>query len=247
MPDSPLFRWVRYGLLLFLSISSVDGLIVTPAMGQESAAADPSVEALAVQLQNENTSVRRKAADAILNADPTLQIAALPQLIKTLGKEPDSQVRVAILETFRRLGPAADAAVPVLLNVMKAEQGGSGAEKKHQLFRTAIALAAIGRPSVDGLSQVAGGTQREHSCGSRDGIGTNRPACVRSDRRIDRDARRKERSCQSGSSDRFGKVGRSDVGCAAEENGEFAAGSPIPSPRGVRSDGQSVLQRTPRL
>ena len=149
----PCIRWTRYSLLI-LFLNSIAGLTFATAMAQEAVVAMPTVDELAAQLQHENASTRRKASDAILKADRNLQIAALPSLVTTLNKETDGQVRLSILETIARLGPDAETAVPVLLDVMKADPGSSRSEKSHQNYRAAIALAAIGAPAVDGLREL---------------------------------------------------------------------------------------------
>src|SRR5271168_4188695 len=115
---TPSFRWFPHGVLLILLTSSIHGFSVRPTAAQPPAAATESDNPLAAQLQNENVLQRRKAMDAILHADPDQQIAALPQLCAILGKEPDVQVRLAMIETMTRLGPRADEAVPVLLDAM---------------------------------------------------------------------------------------------------------------------------------
>ena len=72
-------------------------------------------------------------------------------LIELLGKDKDGQVRLAVLELFAAMGPAA---ARVFLRSCKRFVPTSKArrsEASHQDYRAALALAAIGKPAVEGL------------------------------------------------------------------------------------------------
>ncbi len=66
-------------------------------------------------------------------------------------KEKDGQVRLAVLDAVTALGHDAEAAVPALVHTLRTNYGGDGHEESHQDYRSALALAAIGRPAVEGL------------------------------------------------------------------------------------------------
>ncbi len=80
-----------------------------------------------------------------------VQRNALPVLIDLLMKEKDGQVRLAVLDTVTALGPDAAPAVPALVQTLRTDYGGQGQEESHQDYRSALALAAIGKPAVEGL------------------------------------------------------------------------------------------------
>ena len=66
-------------------------------------------------------------------------------------KEKDGQVRLAVLDAVTSLGPDAEPAVPALVHTLRTNYGGQGQEESHQDYRSALALAAIGKPAVEGL------------------------------------------------------------------------------------------------
>ncbi len=72
-------------------------------------------------------------------------------LIDLLMKEKDGQVRLAVLDTVTALGHDAASAVPALVHTLRTNFGGQGLEESHQDYRSALALAAIGKPAVEGL------------------------------------------------------------------------------------------------
>src|SRR5262249_6356165 len=57
----------------------------------------------------------------------------------------------AVLDALTALGQAASPAVPALVLTLQTDVGGRGEEALHQDYRSALALASIGKPSVDGL------------------------------------------------------------------------------------------------
>src|SRR5437762_2591977 len=66
-------------------------------------------------------------------------------------KEKDGQVRLAVLDAVTALGPEAAPAVPALVHTLRTNYGGQGKEELHQDYRSALALAAVGKPAVEGL------------------------------------------------------------------------------------------------
>jgi HEAT repeat protein len=68
-----------------------------------------------------------------------------------LKKEKDGQVRLAILDTLAAMGRGAETAVAALVETLRTDVGGKGEEALHQDYRSALALAAIGKPAVAGL------------------------------------------------------------------------------------------------
>ncbi len=124
------------------------GLCLTLIAG---AAAADDASALVGDLQAPGVAARRHAADAVRQADRATRLRALPTLIDRLMTEKDGQVRLAVLEAVAALGPDAEPAVPALLHTLRTSYGGLNLEEAHQDYRSALALAAIGRPAVAGL------------------------------------------------------------------------------------------------
>jgi HEAT repeat protein len=112
--------------------------------------ADTLVEALRAK----NVETRRDAATRLRQSNTTVQERALPTMIGLLEKEPDGQVRLSILDALASLGPGAAPAVPALVQTLRADVGGRGEEALHQDYRSALALAAIGKPAVEGLRSL---------------------------------------------------------------------------------------------
>jgi HEAT repeat protein len=102
-------------------------------------------------LRAENVDVRRGAASELRMSDRNVQREAVPALIERLEKDKDGQVRLAVLDTLAALGPDAVRAVPALVHSLETDFGGQGSEASHQDYRSALALAAIGQPAVEGL------------------------------------------------------------------------------------------------
>ena len=102
-------------------------------------------------LKAKNLEVRRGAATKVRLSDRDVQRKALPVLIDLLMTEKDGQVRLAVLDTVAGLGLDAASAVPALVHTLRTDYGGLGKEELHQDYRSAIALAAIGKPAVEGL------------------------------------------------------------------------------------------------
>src|SRR5262245_37053947 len=78
---------------------------------------------------------RREAASQLRDAGRDEQKRALPALIEALLKERDGQVRLAVLESVRALGPDAAPAIPALTQTLRSNYGGQGREELHQDFR----------------------------------------------------------------------------------------------------------------
>ncbi len=123
------------------------------------AAANPSQQpnpsdraaAIIAELRSGSVEARRAAANAVRSSDGAMQRQALPALIDRLQNEKDGQVRLGVLDAVTALGPDAVAAVPALLQTLRTNYGGSGQEESHQDYRSALALAAVGKPAVEGL------------------------------------------------------------------------------------------------
>ncbi len=133
----------------FLLVSSW-GLLAPQGMAFEESAPD-RIDAAIENLGAENLEVRRNAALQIRHAEREGQRKALPVLIELLRKEKDGQVRLAVLDTVTDLGPDAASAVPALVHTLRTNYGGQGKEESHQDYRSALALAAIGKPAVEDL------------------------------------------------------------------------------------------------
>jgi len=130
----------------------VSGLLAPLSRAQDGA--KPATDQAATRIEalhDENVDVRRSAAIKLRNSDPRAQRNALPELIDLLLKEKDGQVRLAVLDTLAAMGPEAASAVPALIHTLRTDYGGQGKEELHQDYRSALALAAIGQPAVEGL------------------------------------------------------------------------------------------------
>jgi HEAT repeat protein len=127
---------------LILAIA-VLGSSVSSIQAQDS----PALEAL----HSKDVDARRSAANQLRSATREAQRQALPTLIELLLKEKDGQVRLAVLDTVTALGPEAEPAIPALIQTLRSNYGGQGQEESHQDYRSALALAAIGKPAVEGL------------------------------------------------------------------------------------------------
>jgi HEAT repeat protein len=121
------------------------GLFAAPAR------ADDKPASLLDHLQAGDVETRRDASAKVRLADRAIQKDALPILIELLRKEKDGQVRLAVLDTVTALGHDAEPAVPALIHTLKSDYGGLGKEELHQDYRSALALAAVGKPAVEGL------------------------------------------------------------------------------------------------
>ncbi len=128
----------------------VFALCLPPAAAQDGATAGRTGSPIA-NLKAKDLETRRDAANRMSRAKRDLQREALPVLIELLMKEKDGQVRLAVLDAVTALGPDAAAAVPALVHTLRTDYGGLRQEELHQDYRSAVALAAIGKPSVEGL------------------------------------------------------------------------------------------------
>ncbi|APW61985.1 HEAT repeat domain-containing protein [Paludisphaera borealis] len=106
---------------------------------------------LAANLKADDVETRRKAAADIHAAGRDARVAALPALIDRLMVDKDGQVRLLVLDAVTSLGPDAAPAVPALVHTLKTNYGGQRSEETHQDYRSALALAAIGKPAVEPL------------------------------------------------------------------------------------------------
>ena len=136
----------------FLAVA-VCGFVAPGGMAQDRPARDRARQ-LIENLHAEKVDVRRDAATQIRPSDRNVQREALPALIERLEKEKDGQVRLAVLDSLAVLGPDAASAVPALVRTLETDLGGRGSEASHQDYRSALALASIGAPAVDGLRSL---------------------------------------------------------------------------------------------
>jgi HEAT repeat protein len=142
---------VRIGYLnRAILMVAICGTPCARAMVQDRPAAE-NAESLIKNLQAESVDVRRSAATRVRIYDRIVQRQALPVMIDLLKKEKDGQVRLAVLDTLAALGHDAESAVPALVETLRTDVGGKGEEALHQDYRSALALAAIGKPAVAGL------------------------------------------------------------------------------------------------
>jgi HEAT repeat protein len=125
-------------------VTAVCGPFTVRAVGQEA----PTVIA---DLQAQDVKVRRSAAARMRSSDKDVQRQALPVLGDLLMKEKDGQVRLAVFDAITALGPDAAPAVPALVHTLRSDYGGQDLEERHQDYRAALALAAIGKPAVEEL------------------------------------------------------------------------------------------------
>ena len=144
--------WIRR-LTQSIQVVAVLGSLATPGFAQEGSTPTVSDSVLA-DLRSGTVETRRNAATRIRSSVRDTGRTALPVMIEVLMSEKDGQVRLAILDAVTELGPDAAPAVPSLLHVLRTNNGGNGREESHQDFRAALALAAIGKPAVEGLRDV---------------------------------------------------------------------------------------------
>lgn len=132
------------------------GLLLVVLLGPlpPGGAAEAQSPALLENLKNENVDTRRSAAKAIRLSDRKDRKSALAGLIDRLMTEKDGQVRLAVLDAITSLGPEAEPAIPALLHTLRTDSGGQRSEETHQDYRSALALAAIGQPAVEGLVEI---------------------------------------------------------------------------------------------
>jgi HEAT repeat protein len=141
--------WIRtlIGALVILTVTGRPTALARELDGPSASNPDPVIE----KLKAENIDSRREAANKVRLAAKSVQRQALPLLIDRLASERDGQVRLAVLDTLISLGPDAAPAVPALLETLRTDVGGRGEEAAHQDYRSALALAGIGKPAVEGL------------------------------------------------------------------------------------------------
>jgi HEAT repeat protein len=136
-------------------VLAVSGGLAMRAAAQDRSGA-LSRESLIENLKAKNVEARRSAANEIRMSDRKVQCAALPVMIDLLKTEKDGQVRLAVLDTVTALGHDATAAVPALVHTLRTGYGGQREEELHQDYRSALALAAVGKPAVLGLRSLLG-------------------------------------------------------------------------------------------
>jgi HEAT repeat protein len=139
--------WIRSAFAVFLLST------ISVVWSQEVPSADRT-RSVVEGLQAKDVNARRSAANQVRTANRDQQRESLPVLIVLLAKEKDGQVRLAVLDAVTALGPDAESAVPALVQTLRTNYGGQGLEESHQDYRSALALAAIGKPSVEGLRSL---------------------------------------------------------------------------------------------
>ncbi len=133
-----------------LLVAAICGLLGARGFAQETPSpSDPLVTI--ERLRSEVVELRRNAVTALRESGKESMRAALPVLIELLKSEKDGQVRLAVLDAMIDLGPDAAPAIPALVHTLRTDYGGQSKEELHQDYRSALALAAIGKPAVDGL------------------------------------------------------------------------------------------------
>lgn len=148
-------------LFMFRTLLVLALLLGGPARSgavQEAASAEQAGSPFA-ELRAENVETRRHAAVALRLSARSEQRTALPILIDLLMSEKDGQVRLAVLDTVTALGADAEPAIPALVHTLRTNYGGQFREELHQDYRSALALAAIGRPAVAPLLGLVSGSR----------------------------------------------------------------------------------------
>ena len=158
---------------------------------------------------------RRAAAAGVRLSDRSVQRDALPVLIDLLMKEKDGQVRLAVLDAVTALGPDAAPAVPALVHTLRTDYGGQGKEETHQDYRAALALAAIGKPAVEGLRGLLGERKENVRAEAAMGLGRIGPDAEAAIPDLILAARGQERTGPSGSLGRA-RADRRDRGRAPD-------------------------------
>ncbi|MHB1562433.1 MAG: HEAT repeat domain-containing protein, partial [Isosphaeraceae bacterium] len=150
-------RWTRA-----LLVAAAWGALATRDHAQEPA---PPVEAegIVAGLHASDIEARRAAANALRTADRDIRRQALPAMIDRLQNEKDGQVRLGVLDAVAALGPDAAPAIPALLQSLRTDAGGTRQEESHQDYRSALALAAVGKPAVEGLRGLLRERDRKES------------------------------------------------------------------------------------
>jgi HEAT repeat protein len=128
--------------------------VLAQATPEPPATAPTDVPGLTADLRSDAVIKRRAAAIAVRERILEHREQFLPVLIERLQSERDGQVRYAVLEALTDLGPLAEPAVPALLASLREDFGHRGHEERHQHYRVAIALSAIGPAAVAGLSEL---------------------------------------------------------------------------------------------
>jgi HEAT repeat protein len=141
---------LKWALLASVATSVALAARVMP----QDAPAGIKADALVESLRAKNVETRRAAATKLRTSDIAVQRVALPVMIDLLDKEPDGQVRLAVLDALTALGHDATPAVSALLRTLRTDVGGRGEEALHQDYRSALALAAVGKPAVLGLRSL---------------------------------------------------------------------------------------------
>ena len=126
--------------------------VLSPAIAQ--VATPTSIDQWRKDFESNDVEMRRAAAIATLRADRSTQKELLPTMIVRLREDSDGQVRLALFDTLREMGPDAETAADELVLAMQKNFGGRYNEELHQDYRAALALAAIGPAAVPKLRSL---------------------------------------------------------------------------------------------
>ena len=107
-------------------------------------------------------------------SENSVQRKALPVLIELLMKEKDGQVRLAVLDTVNGLGPDAEPAIPALFTRCEPTTAVKPRKSCTRITAPRLALAAIGKPAVEGLRESAEGAKGKRAGRGRHGLGADR-------------------------------------------------------------------------
>ncbi len=141
--------WIRL-LNAALLAAAIAGPFAGRSLARDKPSPDPAIE----DLRSDDVDIRRASANTVRASSRDARRKALPVLIDLLMKEKDGQVRLAVLDAITALGHDAEPAVAALIHTLKTDIGGQGLEASHQDYRSALALAAVGKPAVDGLRGI---------------------------------------------------------------------------------------------
>jgi HEAT repeat protein len=139
---------------VFLGVLAVAGTMLSGAAeGPERSAAD-----YARDLEASDRNVRREAAYRLSRMGREARVA-VPELIKAL-EDDQQQVWFGAISALANLGPDAEPALPALLRELEAWQPFRKDRQGSQaLYRTSLALGAIGAPAIPALSNALGSSK----------------------------------------------------------------------------------------
>jgi HEAT repeat protein len=164
--------WIR-SLIRVVLVASLCGPLAARGTARDGSTTDHAeFLSLIEDLRAGNVEVRRTAAARLGMSDRPVQRMALPALIDRLMNEKDGQVRLAVLDAVTALGHDAAPAVPALVHTLRTDAGNRRLEESHQDYRSALALAAVGKPAVEGLRGLL--TERKENVRAEAAMGLGR-------------------------------------------------------------------------